>query len=67
MGEHDGHRERLRQRFLENGLDSLQDHEVLELLLFYAVPRRDTKELAWRLLHHFGSLSAVLDLSLIHI
>ena len=61
MGEHDGHRERLRQRFLENGLDSLQDHEVLELLLFYAVPRRDTKELAWRLLHHFGSLSAVLD------
>ncbi len=63
MGEHDGHRERLRQRFLEHGLDALQDHEVLELLLFYAVPRRDTKELAWRLLHHFGSLSAVLDAS----
>lgn len=63
MGEHDGHRERLRQRFLEHGLDALQDHEVLELLLFYAVPRRDTKELAWRLLHHFGSLAAVLDAS----
>ena len=46
MGEHDGHRDRLRKRFLTHGLDALQDHEVLELLLFYALPRKDTNDLA---------------------
>ena len=61
MGEHDGHRERLRMRYLEHGLDALQDHEVLELLLFYAVPRKDTNPMARKLLRQFGSLSAVLD------
>ena len=63
MGEHDGHRERLRQRFLTHGLEPLQDHEVLELLLFYAIPRRDTTAIARTLLKHFGSLDAVLDAS----
>ena len=61
MAEHDGHRERLRQRFLTHGLEPLQDHEVLELLLFYAIPRRDTNAIARKLLSHFGSISAVLD------
>lgn len=61
MGEHDGHRDRLRKRFLELGLDALQDHEVLELLLFYALPRRDTSGLARELLHYFGSIAAVLE------
>lgn len=61
MGEHDGHRERLRKRFLTNGLDALPDHEVLELLLFYAIPRKDTNVLSRRLLNHFGSISAVLE------
>lgn len=61
MAEHDGHRERLRQRFLTHGLEPLQDHEVLELLLFYAIPRRDTNAIARKLLAHFGSISAVLD------
>lgn len=61
MGEHDGHRERLKQRFLDHGLDALQDDQVLELLLFYALPRRDTNPLARKLLQHFGSIAAVLD------
>ena len=56
-----GHRERLRKKFLTAGLDSFLDHEVLELLLTYAIPRKDTKPLAWKLLQHFGSLSNVLD------
>lgn len=63
MGEHDGHRERLRKRFLDHGMDALQDHEALELLLFYAVPRKDTNPIARALLKHFGSISAVLEAS----
>lgn len=58
---HDGHRQRLKDRFLKSGLDSFEPHNVLELLLFYAVPQRDTNELAHRLLDEFGSLSAVLE------
>lgn len=61
MIDHKGHRDRLRKRFLTHGLDVLQDHEVLELLLFYALPRKDTNELARKLLNHFGSISAVLE------
>lgn len=60
MGIHDGHREKLRRRFLDGGLDSFADHEALELLLFYAIPRRDTNELAHRLMEHYGTLDAVL-------
>lgn len=56
-----GHRERLRDRFLGSGADALADHELLELLLFYAIPRRDTKPLAKTLLQSFGSLSGVLS------
>lgn len=63
MGEHDGHRERLRQRFLKHGLDVMPDDQVLELLLFYAVPRQDTNALARKLLAHFGSIAAVLEAS----
>lgn len=58
---HDGHRERLRQRYRTQGLDSLQDHEVLELLLYYAIPRRDTNPIAHRLMDKFGSLVTVLQ------
>lgn len=58
---HEGHRQRLRDRFLKEGLDGFAPHNVLELLLFYAVPQRDTNELAHRLLARFGSLSGVLD------
>lgn len=59
--EHEGHRSRVRKRYLSEGLDSFEDHEILELVLFYSYPRRDTNELAHRLLDTFGSLSAVLE------
>lgn len=61
MGVHDGHREKMRRRFLEAGLDSFAEHEALEMLLFYAIPRRDTNALAHQLMDHFGSLDAVLS------
>ena len=60
MGIHDGHREKMRQRFLKGGLDSFADHEALELLLYYASPRRDTNPIAHALMERYGSLSAVL-------
>ena len=59
MGVHDGHRERMRATFLEHGLDSMNDINALELLLFYAVPRRDTNETAHLLLERFGTLDKV--------
>ncbi|MBP3300008.1 MAG: DNA repair protein RadC [Clostridia bacterium] len=56
---HAGHRSRLRARFAENP-SVLPDHEILELLLFYALPQKDTNETAHKLLERFGSLSGVL-------
>lgn len=61
MGVHDGHRERKREQFLQHGSDAMPDHELLELLLFYAIPRRDTHPIAHELLERFGSLQAVLS------
>lgn len=58
---HRGHRDRLRARYAAGGLDVLSDHEVLELLLTYAIARADVNPLAHRLLKRFGSLSAVLE------
>lgn len=58
---HKGHRERLKSRFLEEGLDNFTDIQVLELLLFYAIPQKDTNPIAHALLSRFGSLSQVLD------
>jgi len=52
-----GHRDRLRERFVNHGADSLQDYELIELILFMAIPRRDVKPLAKDLIKHFGSLS----------
>ena len=60
---HEGHRERLRQRFLSEGLENFQDHNVLELLLFYSVPLKDTNEESHNLINTFGSLSGVFDAS----
>lgn len=60
---HTGHRQRLRQTFLEHGLDVMPDVNVLEFLLFYAYPRQDTNPIAHRLLDTFGSLNAVLSAS----
>lgn len=56
-----GHRARLRRRFLDSGLGALHDHEALELLLTYAIPRRDVKGLAKQLIAAFGSFAAVFD------
>ena len=61
MGIHDGHRDKMRQRFLRSGLDAFADHEALELLLYYAIPRRDTNPLAHALMERYGSLAAVLS------
>jgi len=58
---HEGHRYRLKSRFSERGGESLNDIDFLELLLFYAIPRRNTNELAHRLLDRYGSLADVLD------
>ncbi|TAN44677.1 MAG: DNA repair protein RadC [Nitrospirae bacterium] len=58
---HKGHRERLKNRFLNESLDSFEDHQVLELLLFQAIPRLDTNPIAHLLIKRFGSLSAVLE------
>ena len=59
---HEGHREKLRQRFiLENGFEHFEDHQILELLLFYANPRQDTNPTAHALLNEFGSLKGVLE------
>ena len=60
--EHDkGHRERLRARYQLSGEAGLQDYELLELLLTYAIPRRDTKLLAKKLLERFGTLARVFE------
>ena len=60
MGLHDGHRQRCKQRFLRTGAEGFDDHQLLELLLFYAIPRQDTNETAHRLIQRFGSLQGVL-------
>ena len=61
MNVHAGHREKMRARFLTAGLDAFADHEALELLLYYAIPRRDTNPIAHALMERYGSLSAVLS------
>jgi len=58
-----GHRERIKNKFKKEGLKPFLDHEVLELLLTYSIPRKDTKKLAWDLIKTFGSLSSVLEAS----
>lgn len=59
---HAGHRQRVRDKFIaQNSLDDFADHNILEFLLFYSVPRADTNELAHRLIREFGSLKGVFD------
>lgn len=54
MGVHDGHRERMRSKYIEFGGQSFNDHEIIEMLLYYAYPRRDMNETAHRVLNEFG-------------
>ena len=56
-----GHRDRLRARFAENGVNALADYELLELILFRSIPRRDTKPIAKALLARFGTVAEVLS------
>lgn len=58
---HAGHRERIRERFRKEGLDGFSEHEVLELLLTYAIPQKDVNPLAHELVERFGSISRVLE------
>ena len=58
--EYKGHRERIRKKFLENGFNGLEDYEILELLLFYVIPRKDTKAIAKELIKKFKNLANVL-------
>ena len=59
-GVHTGHRKRMREEFLRTGAAVMEDHRLLELLLFYAIPQGDVNPLAHRLVDHFGSLTGVL-------
>ena len=61
---HKGHRNRLRERYLRSGLDDYADHEILERLLTYAIPRVDVNPMAHALIDRFGSLSGVMDASM---
>lgn len=61
MGVHDGHRKRMKARFRQQGAEGMRDHELLELLLYYAIPRSDTNAVAHALLERFDSLQGVLD------
>lgn len=63
MSIHKEHRQRLRDRFIKEGLDNFDELYVLELLLFYCIPRVDTNPIAHRLLDHFGSLTNVFNAS----
>lgn len=58
---HYGHRDRLKKRYLREGMDGFEDHNVIELLLFYGVTQKDTNELAHTLLTEFGGISQIFD------
>lgn len=58
---HEGHRQRMKNRFLKHGADSFDDYQMLEILLFYAIPTKDTNELAHILINTFGSIDKVLQ------
>lgn len=58
---HEGHRNRVKERYLQEGLDSFSDHEIIELLLFYCIPKKDTNELAHRMVKEFGTLYDLLE------
>lgn len=58
---HDGHRQRVKERFLKHGVESFTEVQVLETLLFYAIPKKDTNDTAHLLLNTFGSLKKVFE------
>lgn len=58
---HENHRARVRETFRKAGVEGMPDHNLLELILFYSIPRKDTNEIAHRLIETFGSLNAVFN------
>ena len=58
---HDGHRDRMRKRFLQEGADGMATHEILEMLLYGTIPRGDTNEIAHHLIDEFGSISNLIE------
>ncbi|MBE6800087.1 MAG: hypothetical protein E7529_02645 [Ruminococcaceae bacterium] len=56
---HSGHRKRVKANVIKNGFSQLEEHKLLELMLFYSIPREDTNELAHKLINHFGSFEEV--------
>lgn len=58
---HQGHRQRMRERVAQEGLDGFADHQLLEFLLFYCIPRKNTNEMAHEMLQEFGSLSLLFE------
>lgn len=56
---HSGHRKRVKENVIKNGFSQLEEHKLLELMLFYSIPREDTNELAHKLINHFGSFEDV--------
>ena len=56
---HSGHRKRVKANVIKNGFSQLEEHKLLELMLFYSIPREDTNELAHKLINHFGSFEDV--------
>lgn len=61
MAIHDGHRQRMKARFAEQGMDAFTEYQALEMMLFYCLPRQDTNEIAHLLIKRFGTFSQVLD------
>ncbi len=59
--DHSGHRARMREKYLKSGLDVFAPHEILELMLYYAIPYKNTNDIAKNLISRFGSLDSVLD------
>ncbi len=58
---HEGHRKRVKARYLAEGMDAFEDHQVLEFLLFYSIQIRDTNELAHKLIKEFGTLAGLFE------
>lgn len=58
---HKGHRQKVKDRYFETGLDGMPDHNILEFLLFFGIPQRDTNAMAHELIERFGSFSGVLE------
>lgn len=58
-GIHSGHRKRVKANVIKNGFSQLEEHKLLELMLFYSIPREDTNELAHKLINHFGSFEDI--------